>query len=366
MSVVGWLRRRIAAFAAFAALLCCVASADAATVAILSDGPSPALAEATSRLRGELAALRVEVVLMRRPTLAELDGDDARAWLERTAVARGLDAAIELTVEPTTETAAVWLFERASRRSQVTRVVVEPGTPDRAGALAIRAIEVLRSSDLEEQLRSEARARGEPTPTPSPKPAPDEARTVEPPPGDVAPPPKDLGVTREGDLGVELGGGVLTGLSGLGPALLPLLRVGWRLPSSWLVSATLSGLGTRPTLTSTSGTVRVAQSYAALGLCYCPESASLGPYVAVSAGAARTSLVGAAEPPARGHTVEQWSLLLDTGAGVRWHWSGRYYGTLSGHVQVTQPRVSIRAVDEELASTGRPGLALNLTLGTWL
>jgi hypothetical protein len=364
VSVVRWLHRRIV-LAAFAAVLCWGASADAATVAILSEGASPALAEATSRLRGELAALRVEVVLLRRPTLAELDGDDARAWLERTAEARGLDAAIELTVEPTTETAAVWIFERSPRRSQATRVVVEPGTPDRAGALAIRAIEVLRSSDLEEQLRSEARARGEQTPLTSPKPAPDEARTVKQPPADVTPPPTDP-ITREGDFGLELGGGVLTGLSGLGPALLPLLRVGFRLPPSWLVSATLSGLGTRPTLTSTSGTVRVSQSYAALGLCYCPESASLGPYVAVSAGAARTSLVGAAEAPARGHTVEQWSLLLDTGAGARWHWSGRYYGTISGHVQVTQPRVSIRAVDEQLASTGRPGLALNLTLGTWL
>jgi hypothetical protein len=44
----------------------------------------------------------------------------------------------------------------------------------------------------------------------------------------------------------------------------------------------------------------------------------------------------------------------------------RYYATLSGHVQVTQPRVAIHVVDEQVGSTGRPNLAANLMLGAWL
>jgi hypothetical protein len=344
------------ALSAFCAAFVWATDGSAATVAILSTGASPALSEATFRLRGELSALRFEVLLLRRPAAAELGDDDARDWLERTAEARGLDAAIEVIGEQTTRAVDVWIFLRSPRRSQVARVVVEPDTPDRAGALAIRAIEVLRSYDLEAKLAREREREEDPAPPP-PTPTEGTASSVEVAPRAVV----------AGRVGLELGAGIITGLDSVGMSLLPVLRFGWRAQPALLLHATVSGLGTRPTLRASAGTVRVAQSYAALGLCYCPiTEGALGPYVSLAAGVARASLAGAAEAPARGHSVEQWSLLLDAGAGARWALPGRYYATLSGHVQVTQPRVTIYVVDDRIASTGRPSLVANLMVGAWL
>jgi hypothetical protein len=57
---------------------------------------------------------------------------------------------------------------------------------------------------------------------------------------------------------------------------------------------------------------------------------------------------------------------LDVGVGARLRLRGRYYATLSGHAQVTQPHVAIHIVDEQVGSTGRPNLVANLMIGAWL
>jgi hypothetical protein len=332
---------RLASTLAFCLALSWVSVARAATVAILSAaGSSPALSEANNRLRGELSSLRLAVLPLRRPALEELGEVDARAWLERTAEARGIDAALEVLGESTPEAVDVWIFQRTPRRSQVARVELEPDTPNRSGALAIRAIEVLRSYLLEADLAAKSRARA---------------------------PATTSAASSESRFGLELGAGLLTGLDGVGPAILPVLRSDWRL-HPWLVAqATGSGFGTRPQLRAAAGTVRVAQSYGALGLCYCPASrAPLTPYFALAAGVSRTSLEGSADLPALGHSVDHWSLLLDAGLGARLRLSGRYYSTLTGHLQLAQPHVAIHAIDQELGSTGRPNLVANLLLGAWL
>lgn len=325
-------------------------TASAATVAVLSAGTSPALAEVAFRLRGELAALRFEVLLLRRPAAA-----DPRAWLEQMAEERGLDAALEVVGEPTMEAVDVWIFQRSPRRAQVARVVAEPDSPDRAGTLAIRAIEVLRSYDVEAELTDQSRPPLPPAPIITPK---SDARPTE----EAQPRPR-----HAERFGVELGAGLLTGLDGVGPALSPVLRVDGRATARWLVLATVSGLGTRPTLQAPAGKVRVAQSYATLGLCYCPTlGPAVAPYFALSAGATRIALEGTAVAPARGHAVAHWAVLVDAGAGARFLLPGAFYATLSGHVQVAQPRVTIHVVDEQLGSTGRPSLLANLMVGTWL
>lgn len=354
---------RLASALAFCVVLLRGVDAQGATVAILSGGSSAALSEATHRLRGELAALRFRVLLLRRPTLTELADLDRRTWLERTAEARGIDAAIEVIGESAPQAVDVWIFERSPWRSQVTRVVLEPDTPDRAGTLAIRAIEVLRSYSFETDLAAKARAREDEAP-PSPVSRPVAADVpVARPSGPAVSASRD----RVERAGVEVGAGILTGLDGVGPALLPVLRLDWRAHRALLVHATLSGLGTQPTLRASAGTVRVAQGYGALGLCYCPASAqSVRPYLALAAGVSRTSLAGTAESPASGHEVAQWSLLLDVGAGASLRLPGRYYATLTGHLQMFQPHVAIHVVNEQIGSTGRPNLVANFLVGAWL
>jgi hypothetical protein len=339
----------------------------AATVAILSTAaPSREVSEAIYRLRGELSSLKLDVLLLRRPGSAELGGVDTRAWLEGTAEASGIDAALEVIGETTPEAVDVWIFQRAPRRSQVARVELEANTPNRAGALAIRSVEVLRSYILETDLAGKRRPHGQDEAGQSSA----ERRPVETSRASAASSrsaDSDVAVSSSGRAELELGAGILTGLDGVGPALLPVLRPGWRARSWLVVQATLSGLGTQPRLRASAGTVRLAQQYGALGLCYCPTTGeALTPYVALAAGVSRTSLYGEADSPARGHSLHQWALLLDAGVGARLRLPGRFYSTFTGHVQAVEPHVAIHVVDEQIASTGRPNLLANLLVGAWL
>jgi hypothetical protein len=334
-----------------ALVLLSAAGAHAANIALLKpSGSSPALAEAMNRLKGELFALGLEVEIVARPANREAEAVDPRAWLEQTANERGIDAVIDVIGETTPTAVDIWIFERSPRRTRVSRVVLEPDAPNAAETLAIRAIEVLRSNFVEIDLAARART--------------DDVPITEPPrDAPVKPPPSRL-VER---VGLQAGAGVLTSLDGVGPAILPLVRADWAV-SSWLVAqATFAGLGTRPTLETDAGSATVAQGYGVLGLCYClPSDPGIRPFVSLSAGALRTSLEGRAQAPEEGHSVDQWSFLVDGSVGARLRFFERYYFTPAFHVQFAQPYVAVHFVNELVASSGRPNLMGSLTVGAWL
>jgi hypothetical protein len=309
-------------------------------------------------LKGELFALGLEVRVVERPTSPETTGFDARAWLEQTASEREIDAMIDVIGVSKPTAVDVWIFERSPRRSRVSRVVLEPNAPNGAEMLAIRAIEVLRSNFVEIDLAARAR-----TEVPAAAPPRDESLRDEPPRDEPSTPP----ARRSEHVGLEAGAAVLTSLDGIGPAILPLIRVDWAV-SSWLaVQGTLAGFGTRPTLVSAAGSATVSQGYGVLGLCYCsPSEPGIRPLVSLSAGALRTSFEGQADAPERGHSGEQWSFLVDAGLGARLRLADRYYLTPAFHVQLAQPYVAVHFVDELVASSGRPNLLASLTVGAWL
>jgi hypothetical protein len=290
--------------------------------------------------------LGLEVEVLARPR--ETDAADTRGWLEQTATERGIDAVIDVVGDATPTAVDIWILERSPRRSQVSRVALEPNTPNAAETLAIRAIEVLRANFVEIDLAARARANAPVAETPLDVPAKPPARRGE-------------------HVGLEAGAAVYTSLDGIGPAILPLVRVDWAV-SSWLVAqATLAGFGTRPTLETSAGSATVAQGYGVLGLCYCsPSDPGVRPFVSLSAGALRTSLDGRADPPEEGHPVEQWSFLVDAGVGARLRLADRYYLTPAFHVQLAQPTIDVHFVDELVASSGRPNLLASLTVGAWL
>jgi hypothetical protein len=326
--------------------------ARAANIAILRpSGSSPELAEALNRLKGELFALGLDVKVVERPTSPEAAAVDARAWLEQTATEREIDAMIDVIGDTAPTAVDVWIFERSPRRSRVSRVVLEPNAPNGAELLAIRAIEVLRANFVEIDLAARAK-----TEVPLPVTAPPRDEQAKPPPAG-----------RSEFLGVEAGAAILTSLDGIGPAFLPLVRVDWAM-NSWLVAqGTLAGFGTRPTLESAAGSASVAQGYGVLGLCYClPSEPGIRPFVSLSAGALRTSFEGQADAPERGHSVDQWSFLVDASLGARLRFAGSYYLTPAFHVQLAEPYVAVHFVDELVASSGRPNLLASLTLGAWL
>jgi hypothetical protein len=329
---------------AFAVVAFAAGDAYAAVIAIWRPPePSPELSEAVFRLQGELLALGLEVHVSARPSDSREAGADAGAWVEREARERDFDAVIDV-VGDSPLAVEIWTRDGAGQRLQRTRVVLEPSA-NAAETLAIRAIEVLRSSFLEIHLSARARRR-----VSEPAPPPREAARSSPRP-----------VER---LGVEAGVAMLTSLDGVGPSLMPLVRLDLAVDASFAAEVTLAAFGTRPTLDSELGSADVAQQFGVLGLCYCvPVDSGVRPILGVAAGALRTSLSGRADAPERGHSVARWSFLAEARLGVRVGLSGGYHVALASHVHWAEPYVAIHFVDQLVASTGRPNLLLSLTLG---
>ncbi len=168
-------------------------------------------------------------------------------------------------------------------------------------------------------------------------------------------------------VGIEVGAVAVMSTDGLGPAVLPTVRVGWA-ARPWLVmQASAAGFGSRSAVATAAGNARVAQQYAILGGFYRLRSAKrLWPFFGLAAGALRTSVEGQDGWGTGGHTAEQWSGLIDVSLGAGFRLYGRSYLTLAAHAQVAVPYVVIHIVDTVGATSGRPNLLLTLTVGAWL
>ncbi len=280
------------------------------------------------------------------------DGSDSRPWVEGIAAEGGIDAVIDVAGDNAPVWVDVWVIEKSPRRIELWRVANEPTTANASERLAIRAIEVLRSSFLASDMSGKEQ-HGEPITKPTVN---SPLRTL-----------PDESTRRPERIGLGLGAAVLTSVDGVGPAILPVVHFDAK-ARAWLgLHAELAGFGSRPTVATTAGNARVAQQYGIFGGSYRFHSdQGLSPFVALSAGALRTSVQGEADAPRQGHAATQWSFLLDASVGAGLHLPGRYYVSLAGHVQLAEPYVAIHIMDAIVATSGRPNLALTLTIGAWL
>ena len=329
------------------ALLLWATPARAVTVAVVAPPrTTPEFTETLSRLRGELLSVGFHVRMIRGVEDRRPDGPDSRAWLEELAAEGGVDAVIDIVGDLVPVAVDIWVIEQSPPRLEVSRVVREPNTTNASARLAIRAVEVLRSTFLENDMARRERH--------------DESSATAPP-GEP-----DESPGRRERFGVELGAAALTSLDGVGPALMPIAQLDWK-PRPWfVVQAALAGLGSRPAIAATAGRARVAQQYGVLGVGHPFRSDQrLRPFVTLAAGALRTSVEGEADSPRQGHTVDEWSFLLDGGLGAALRLPERYTLALAAHVHVAEPYVAIHFVDAIVATTGRPNLVLGLTVGAW-
>lgn len=324
----------------FAAVLLSASALHAATVAIVRPSrSSPAWDETVSRLHGELLSVGAEVQMVDGAALAK--STDARAWFLELAAQRGLDAIIDIVGDASPVAVEVWVKGKAPGQFEVSRVDLEPGGENASERSAIRALEVLRSIFLEIDLASRTR----------------KSEAVPPPPPSRAPERLD----------VQLGAATTTSLDGVGLALLPLARVGWALTPWFAVQAALAGLGTRSTVTTTTGHADVTQDFGVLGGCFRWRAGQrVQPLLALSMGWLRTSVNGRVDPPKVGHRDARWALLGDASLGTAVRIYGRAHATLAAHLQWATPSTTIHFLDKTVASTGRPNLMLSLTLGAWL
>jgi len=334
-------------------LLLFAAPANAGTVAIVQpNNPTAELTETVSRLHGELISVGLEVKFIAPPVDSDPDRANSRPWVEATATEAGIDALIDVVSDKGSIWVDIWVIEKSPRKLERWRVESEPNTTNASERLAIRAIEVLRSSFLESDMTGK-----EPPHEPRPKPTVSSEPRVE-----LSAPPR-----RSERIGIGLGAALLTHTDGLGPAILPVVHFDGKVRTSLGVQAELAGLGTRSMVTTAAGSARVAQQYGVLGGSY--RLGSLGaitPYVALCAGALRTSVQGEASAPRQSHAATQWSFLLDGSIGAALNMPGRFYVSLAGHAQLAEPYVAIHIVDTLVATSGRPNLVLTLTVGGWL
>ena len=324
--------------------------------------PSPAATETLSRLRGELLSVGLTVEVVTRPSLRPSDGSSSRAWLEQSATERRVDGALDIVDTGAPAAVDVWTFSREPHRSEVTHVVAEPGVESALERTAIRAVEVLRSSLIESGLGEDARGDAEGPPG-SVSGVVVRREGAEPGPGAERTPPSETSLR----LGLELGGALMvSSLDGVGPAISPLVRVNAAVGAALALQIEIAGLGTRPEVSNPSGHARIAEQYALGGVCLCgPSVRRLRPTFALSAGVLHTSVEGRADSPAEGHSVGQWSFLLQASLGARVVAFSRYELSAAVHAQIAEPYVAIYVGNEAVTTVGRPTLGVTLTLGAW-
>jgi hypothetical protein len=326
----------------------------AATVVLVQPAkPAPGMTQALVRIHGELVSAGFDLEIVDASVGEGVEGE-SRDWLEQLATSRGADAGVAMMGSESLDSVEGWVIDKGTGKAGFRRVPYQSSSARGSETLAIQAIELLRASFLEIDLKATSR--------------PSEPKAV-PPPTVVRFLEGEKKAERAERLGIELGGAGLMSLDGVGPAVLPVARVDWVLRPWLLAHATVAGLGSRPRVQTQAGSARVAHAFVALGASYrFRADKRVRPFVFLAPGLLHTSVEGLAEPSTsyQGLRAARWSFLLDGGFGVGVPLFDRCYSVLAAHAQVAEPYPAIRFADERVATAGRPSLMLTLTLGAWL
>jgi hypothetical protein len=343
--------RRLAQAVIVSIGLCAAQPARAASVVIVRPANSPpVMIETLVRLKGELTSAGFDTEIVDEAEAGSAAGD-SRVGLERLAVRRRADAVVAIVGDKSPDSVEVWVIDKVTGKSVVRRVPFEPAAARTSKTLAIRAIELLRSSFLEIDLTAHDR-QNEPA--------------AAPPPAVVKFVETERASRHPERFGVEVGGVAVISLDGIGPALLPLARFNWSL-QAWCFHAALAGLGTRPTIDGETGSAEVAQTHGLVGGSYRFRAGErLRPFAALSAGVLHTSVDGRANSPNQSRTADQWSFLVDAAAGSLLRLPNRFYLSAAAHTQLAEPYPAVRFLGTVVATSARPTLLFTLTVGAWL
>jgi hypothetical protein len=320
-------------------------------VAIVNDAAeNPALAEALIRIRGELAAEGFDVVLWERA--------QGEAPLTLAAVAERADAlaAIGLTYDADEGEVVLRVVDRLTSKTLVRRAPLAGDNGSGAAeVLAVRAVDLLRASLLELLT----------TPRAVPATVAPALETQQAQASSFA--RRALPSEPSRDFCAEAGMGMLTSLSGIGPAFMPVARVQHVLVRPLRLRLGVAGLGTEPRVTSTRASARVSQDTAELELLVTAWSGrDLSLSGSIGGGLLHTGVDGQAEWPYRARQSGLWSALLDLGAGLGLTLSSRFDLIFETHALVAEPHPVVRFIAEERARSGFPSLFETLTVAGWL
>ena len=330
------------------ALLWAVDASAASVMLVQPRSPSPAIAEAIVRVRGELISEGFQVEVME-----EVKGTESRGWLEQLAVAHKADAVVAILGDETPDSVEVWVIDQVTEKTVVRRIPFKPQSDLAPKTFAIHTLELLRASFLEIDLRLAGRPSG--------------AKLV--PPEVVRFVDGERPTSQGRGFSIEVGGTAVIGVSDLGPAILPVMRLGWAIRPSLAAQVTVAGFGSRSSVHNDVGSAQVAEEFAVLGARYrFLLGRRLRPTLSLSAGALHTRAEAQTQTdsPYRGRDAALWSFLLDSGAGLGVAFAEQFEIALTAHAQIAEPYPAVRFARSVVATSTRPSLLFILTIGAWL
>ncbi len=337
---------RLAISVVLLAVLFWTVDAWAANVVLVQPpSPSPAMAEAIVRVRGELISEGFHVEVIAGPK-----GEQSRSWLEQLAAARQVDALVAVFGDETPDSVEVWVVDQVTEKTVVRRIPFKPESDHAPKTFAIHALELLRASFLEIDLRPNTR--------------PGEAKSI--PPAVVHFVDSERLPSRSRRFGVEIGGAAVIGLGDVGPSLLPVVRLGWAINPSLVAQLAVAGYGSHASVQNNLGSAQVAEEFALLGARYrFILGRHLRPAVSLAAGVLHTRAEGEATSLYQGREAALWSFLLDGAVGIGVALTERFEIAFATHAQVAEPYPTIRFDRSVVATSTRPSLLFTLTLGAW-
>ena len=350
-------RRRLAAAALGVIGALGAARASAATVIFIPPAsPSAAVSEALVRARGELVSEGFVVEVVDAPR--EVGALGWQGWIARLQADSKADAVVAMLGDRAPDAVEIRVVDQLTAQPVVRRMSFQPASDMTAKALAIHTVELIRATFLELNL------------LPAPR---------RPAPGQARPQPQAQTQTRAPvtvveaaplppqRVSVDVGATAIFDLDGGAPLLLPVVQVSWAL-RPWLLSHLAgAGFGTRDTISSGGASAQMSQQFAVAGASYRFRTGRrLRPFLSLAAGVLHTSAQGEATPPDRGQQAEQWSFLLDGGAGAWLALGHRLQAALALETQIAEPYPAVRFSGTVVRTSTRPGLLLTITLGVWL
>lgn len=341
-------RRHVAAagLAVLAALV--AARASAATVLFVPPAsPSAAVSEALVRVRGELLSEGFMVDVVDAPT--EVGSRARREWIARLEADSQADAVVAMLGDRAPDAVEIRVMDPLTGQPVVRRMSFQPASGMTAKTLAIHTLELIRATFLELNLLPAGR-----------RPAPGPPRPEPALPTAAAP-------RRLERVAVDVGAAAIFDLDGGVPLLLPAVQVSWASRPWLLFHVGGAGFGSHTTIGSSLASARTSQQFAVAGASYrFRTDRRLRPFVSLSAGVLHTWATGEAAPPELGQDVDQWSFLLDGGAGASLALGHRLHAALALEAQVAEPYPAVRFSGSVVETSTRPSLLLTVTLGLWL
>ncbi len=307
--------------------------------------PDDRAKEALVRVRGELVAAGFSPI----GDVHEAGGDPREA-VEKAVREFSALAALAVVYRTLGEsgppTVELWVSERTDGRTTVQRLTLSKDGESRDSTkVAVYAVDLLKAT-LSEFWNSPREKRQEDAPSASP------------PPSVVPPSPW---WTR---LGVGAGAMAVIPIRKSPRHLLPQLRILASTPRErWTMGLSIAGFGTSGQVDARTGSARLSEGYATVGLSFAPiDNAWISPVALSAVGVNRLAIAGDGDSPNSGRSGAAWSAVGQVELGGRLRLGKHLRLVAATGLLLRTPRTAVFIDDVEAARVGGPSLVVEAWL----